>query len=163
MVTFWIDPTATVGTVNGITVAPAGTGTDVATGTKALFDTATVMFGPPVGAALPRYTVPVTELPPITVYWFNRKPLNPIGYIVNEACALPPPKLAVTLGVTCVDTLSAVAFTVTVVAPVGTGTLAGICNADGFGFVSDTKIPAGAGPLRSTVSWTVPPAVMLEG
>ena len=79
--------TADVGMEKVPVAAPACTVTGDVTGAKLLFEEETVTFSPPVGALLVKYTVPVTLVPPVTVYWLRANQDNTIGYTVTDPCA----------------------------------------------------------------------------
>jgi hypothetical protein len=77
-------PTAVVLTVNVAVVAPAATVTLAGTVAAALsLDSATT--APPEGAELPSVTVPVEELPPLTVVGFRARIESAGGLMVSVA------------------------------------------------------------------------------
>jgi len=74
--------TAVVVTVKVAVVAPAATGTLAGTVAAALLlDRVTV--SPPVGAALPKVTVPVDEVPPVTEVGFSVTDETAGGFTIN--------------------------------------------------------------------------------
>ena len=90
-------PTANVVAVNDALVAPAGTvtvaGTLTAPGSELLRLTAM----PPVGAALPRVTVPVADVPPGTLVGLTAKPVSGgrLGCTTRSAERVMPPPVTV--------------------------------------------------------------------
>ena len=96
MVDDWLLVTGLVVTVKLARVAPAGTVTDAGTVAAAvlLLDNATLV--PPVGAALVRLAVPVTDVPPTTVVWLNVSELiaGGAGEVGGDVVAVQPDSLA---------------------------------------------------------------------
>ena len=84
-------PTATVVTVNVALVAPAATVTLVGTVATDVLLLLSVTTAPPVGAALLNVTVPVEELPPVTLVGFRLTPERaaPGAVTVRFAEAVP--------------------------------------------------------------------------
>jgi len=153
--------TAVVVIVNVAVVLPAGTATVAGTAAAELLsDRDTVV--PPEGAAPFRVTVPVEELPPITVLGLKLKPLTEGGLIVKAAVLVT---LYTADTVTEVATATGVVVTVkvAVVAPGATVTLAGTWAAL---LLSDTVMTmpvAGAGPFSRTVPVDELPPTTDEG
>ena len=81
--------TALVVTGNVTLIAPAATVTLAGTVAAAVSPLDIVTVAPPVGAALLRVTVPVEELPPVTVAGFTLSPDNAGGLTVSVAVWLP--------------------------------------------------------------------------
>ena len=82
--------TALVVMLNVVLVAPAAivtlAGTDAA---GLLLESAT--WAPPVGAGPSRLTVPVSELPPVTLAWLRLTADTPGGTTVSDAVCVAPP------------------------------------------------------------------------
>ena len=95
--------TADVVMLNVAVVAPAGTVTLAGTVAEVLLE-ARFTTAPPVGAAVPRVTVPVDGEPPTTLVGDRVKPANAIGLIVSEVLTLTPEAVAVIVEVDTVET-----------------------------------------------------------
>src|SRR6266852_6783194 len=157
--------TALVLTVKVALVAPAGTVTLEGTlAAELLLERATC--APPAGAAPLSVTVPVEELPPVTLVGFSATDDKDRegGFTVRVAVCVPP--LKVPEIVTAVELLTALVVTakVALVAPAATVTLAGTVAATVLLLESVTAAPpAGAAPLRVTVPVEELPPVTLVG
>lgn len=82
--------TALVATLNVALVAPAATVTLAGTvAAGLLLESATC--APPAGAGPPRMTVPVTEVPPVTLAWLRLSDATPAGSTVSEPLCVAPP------------------------------------------------------------------------
>jgi hypothetical protein len=81
--------TAVVLIVKVAEVAPAATVTLAGTDAAALL-LERLTLRPPVGAALPRVTVPVAEVPPVTVVGFTVTDETTGGFTVNVPVCVPP-------------------------------------------------------------------------
>jgi hypothetical protein len=146
--TVLVVPTTCPVTVKVAVVAPAGTVT--VAGTVAIVVSAEVRATdmPPVGAALPRVTVPLEVAPPLMVVGFRATAVTIGGLTVNVAdCA--PEEMD---GVFAVATGSVVTVKVPLVAPAAmvavAGTVAEVVSLEATGTVNP---PVGAGPLMVTV------------
>ena len=116
--------TAVVVIVKLAVVAPAATVTLAGTVAAALLlDMLTA--SPPVGAALPRVTVPVEEVPPATAVGFTDTDETAGGFTVNAAVCVPPLNVAEMVADAALATAVVVMVKVAVVAPAATVTLAG--------------------------------------
>jgi len=116
--------TVVVVAVKVAVVAPAATVT--LTGTVAaalLLDKLT--DSPPVGAALPKVTVPVDEVPPVTEVGFIVTDETVGGFTVRIAVLVPALKVAEMVAEAVLATAVVVTLKVAVVAPAATDTLAG--------------------------------------
>src|SRR5271167_2252662 len=116
--------TAVVVTVKVAVVAPAATVTLAGTVAAALL-LDKVTDSPPVGAALPKVTVPVDEVPPVTEVGFSVTDDTTGGFTVNTAVLVPPLKVAEMVADAVLATAVVVTVKVAVVAPAATVTLAG--------------------------------------
>ena len=85
--------TAVVVMVKVADVAPAATLTLAGTVAEVLL-LERLTLRPPVGAALPRVTVPVDELPPATDVGFTATDETTGGFTVNAAVWVPPLNVA---------------------------------------------------------------------
>jgi hypothetical protein len=152
--------TVFVVTVKLALVAPAGTVT-VAGTVAAVLLLASVTTSPPEEAGEVRVTVPVEELPPVTLEGF-RLPLDTVaaaaaGFTAKVADRVTTPAIAEIA--TAVDAVTTFVVTVklALVAPAATVTLAGLrLTVDNAGAVAD-------GFTVSTALWVMPPyeAMML--
>jgi hypothetical protein len=142
--------TAEVVTVKVALVAPAATLTVAGTVALVVLDeSATAM--PPVGAALPRVTVPVADVPPKTVVGATVKVLTTGGVMLKVAVTVTVSNLAVIVAVVVAATEVVVTVKVALVAPATTVTLAGTVALVALEVRVTTEPPVGAGPLRVTV------------
>jgi hypothetical protein len=142
-------------TVKVAVVAPAGTVTLPLDGTAATLGLLleSVTCAPPLGAGPFRVTVPVEELPAVTVVGLRLSEERIGGITVSEAVRVPPEDAEI---VTVVDVATALVFTgkVAVVAPARTVTLPLDGTAATLGLLLESVTcapPLGAGPFRVTV------------
>jgi hypothetical protein len=150
MVSVATDATARVVTVNVPEVAPATTVTVPGTVALAALELSVIAI-PPVGAGPLRVTVPVEEVPPVTVAGESVRPVSVGGLIVRLAVKVVEPSVPPIVA----DVVDATAVVVTVkvaeVAPAATVALPGTV-AFPLLEASVTLTPPGpAGPLRVTV------------
>jgi len=144
-------PTIIVVTVNVAVVAPAGTVTVAGTCASVALLEVRATDIPPVGAALPRVTVPVELMPPATDVGFRERPVTTGGLTVKVAVSFVAPVVAVIVAVVAVATATVVAVNVAAVAPAATVTDAGtVVEAELDPSVTAIP-PVGAGPLIVTV------------
>ena len=143
--------TAVVATVNVAVVAPALTVT-LAGSLADVVLSDSVTTAPPAGAALVNVTVPVEEVPPVTLEGFKVTPESAAGsVIVSSAVLVTPPATALIVATVPVDTAVVVTVNVAVVAPALTVTLAGTV-ADALLLERATAVPpAGAAPVKVMV------------
>lgn len=154
--------TALVVTVNVAVVAPAATVT--LTGVlEDVLSSDNVTTEPPAGAAPLRVTVPVEEVPPVTVTGLIVKFERVGALIVRAAVFVTPARIPETVTLVLVPTATVVTLNVAEVVPAATVTLAGVV-ADALS--SDrvtTAPPAGAVLVRVTVPVEELPPVTLAG
>ena len=77
-------------TVNVVLVAPAGITVDGGTWATDVRLLLKVIVAPPDGAGPLRVTIPVDELPPITVLGFRLTEVSPAGFTVRAAVRVTP-------------------------------------------------------------------------
>jgi hypothetical protein len=144
------EATAVVLIVNVVDVAPAATVTLDGRVALVLLD-ARPMTMPPVGAAEPKVTVPVEDVPPTTEVGDTDTPVKTVGVIVRLAVAELLPTDAVIVAEVDVATAVVAIVKVAVFEPADTVTLLGVVALllleDRF---TDSP-PVGAAPLRVTV------------
>jgi hypothetical protein len=147
--------TEVVVTVNVAVVAPAATVTLPGTAVAAE-SSASVTTAPPAGAALVSVTVPVDELPPVTVVGLNASEESDAGGVTVSVVVRFTP-LYVAVSVTLVLAATAVVLTLkfALVAPAATVTLAGTLATPALLLVSVTTAPPLGAPA---VNVTVPVA-----
>ncbi len=156
--------TAVVVTVNVAEVAPPATVTVAGTVAAAVLLDVRFTLKPPVGAALPRVTVPVEGVPPGTDVGLSETALTTGGLTVNVAVCFAVPVVAVIVGVCAVATASVVTVKVVDVEPAGTVTVAGTVAADvKLDESVTTSPPVGATPLMVTVPVDGVPPVTVVG
>ena len=154
-------------TVKVAVVAPAGTVTLAGTVAMLVLLLESDTTVPPLGADALSVTVPVEELPPVTLVGLRPSEVSvgPAGGVtVSEAVRVVP--LSVAEMVTEVDAVTELVLTVKValVAPPATVTLAGTVATLVLLLESDTTVPpVGAGPLSVTVPVEELPPVTLVG
>jgi hypothetical protein len=160
-----VEATATVETVNVRLVLPAGTVTDAGTDTAAL-SSVRLTARPPVGAALLIVTVPVEDVPPVTLAGFRLTPINVGGgtVTVSVAVRLAPPEVAVIVLVAVAVPAVVETTNRTAEAPAGTVTEVGTVAAAVLLPVNETTAPpVGAAPLIVAVPVEEVPPVTLVG
>lgn len=150
--------TAVVFTVKFAVEAPAATVTLAGTVAEPLL-LERVTTVPPAGANPVRVTVPVDDVPPVTLVGFSATLESAAGLIVRVAVCVPPVIVAVVIDAT------AVVFTVKfpAVAPAATVTLAGTVAAPLLLDRDTTMPPEGAGPFNVTVPVELLPPTTLVG
>ena len=164
MLTVVLDATEVVVIVNVALVAPAATVTLAGTVATEVLLLVSVTAAPPAGAAPFKVTVPVDEVPPLTLDGLSVT-LEGIGALTVKFADLvvplnSPEMLTVALAATGVVVIVNVAL----VAPAATVTLAGTVAADVLLLVSVTAAPpAGAAPFKVTVPVDEVPSVTLVG
>lgn len=142
-------------------VCPAGTVTLAGIVTRAVLALESVTTVPPAGATMPKVTVPVAELPPITLPSNNTWRSNVNN--VMSAFKVTPLRLAVTLTLVVAVTALVVTMKLALVAPAGAVTLAGtLAEAESSESVT-TAPPLGAALVKVTVPVEVLPPVTLDG
>ena len=130
-------------------VAPAATVTLAGTVVLLLLSD-NVTTDPPLGAGPFRVTVPVEELPPVTVAGFRLTEASAGGLTVSVA-VLVPFEVAVIVTVCCVLTAAVVMVKAALVAPAGTVTLGGTATEALLSERPTTTPPVAAAALRVTV------------
>ena len=156
--------TGNVVIVKFVDVLPAGTVTEAATVAAVALLLCRDTLTPPVGAGPVKVTVPVEEVPPVTLVGLTVTDvrLTGDGVTVKIVVCVEPNKPVI---VTAVFALTAfvVIAKVALVLPLGTTTLAGVCAAAVLLLDSVTVAPPlGAGPLRVTVPLApVPPTTVV--
>jgi len=150
--------TPNVVTVNVAEVALAGTVNPLGTVASEVLLEVKVTARPPVGAAIPKVTVPVELFPPMTGFGLRETPVMVGGFTVRVAVSLFVPKAAVMVAVVIVVTEAVLTVNVAVVAPEGTVTVAGTVAAALFDERLMEYPAAGAEPPRvSEPAEDVPP------
>jgi hypothetical protein len=155
--------TAVVVTVKVAVVAPSLTVTLAGTPADALLSERAT-GAPPAGAALVNVTVPVEELPPVTLDGFKVTPESAAGSVmVRSDVLVTPAATALIVATVLVETAVVATVNVAVVAPELTVTLGGKV-ADGLLLERATVVPpAGAAPVRVTVPVEELPPTTLAG
>jgi len=153
--------TAIVDTVNAAVVLPAGMVTEAGTETGLLVLRATPY--PPVGAGPLMVTVPVDELPPVTLVGLNVSPVGAGAFTVSVPVAEVLLAEAVVVAVTLAATAVVPIVNVAVVLPAGTVTETGTETGPLVLLRLTARPPAGAAPLRVTVPVDGVPPVTLDG
>ena len=156
-------PTATVVTVNVALVAPAATVTLAGTVATDVLLLLSVTTAPPVGAALLNVTVPVEELPPVTLVGFRLTDETAGAFTVKAALCVPlyVPEIVTEV---VVPTATVVTVNVALVAPAATVTFAGTVATDVLLLESVTTAPpVGAALFSVTVPVEVAPPVTDAG
>jgi hypothetical protein len=163
MVTVLGNRTRDVDMLNVTLDAPEGTVTLEGTLTDELLlsDNATTI--PPTGAALVRVTVPVADVPPITVVGLTDTEEREGGVTVKVADFVAPPNAAEIVAVDTAPTAVVVTEKVAVVAPAATVTLAGTVATEVLSLDNVTAAPpAGAGVANVMLPVEgVPPATLV--
>src|SRR5687767_2855944 len=118
---------------------------------------------PPAGAGPSIITVPVTEVPPVTLPWLRLSAEARGGTTVSALVCVAPPYEAEMVAVVAAATGLVVALKLALAAPAGTVTLAGTETAPLLLESATCAPPAGAGPLKVTVPETALPPVTLAG
>jgi hypothetical protein len=157
--------TALVVTVNVAELAPAATATLAGTAAAdALLERETT--APPLGAAPLSVTVPVEDVPPLTLVGLSATEDSATavpGFTVSEAVLVVPLYEAeMVTGVAAVTAL-VVTVNVALLAPAATVTLEGTVAADALLERSTTTPPLGAAPLSVTVPVEDAPPLRLVG
>ena len=149
----------------GETIAPAGTVTEAGVAAAAASELLRSTTKPPVGAALPSVTVPLLDVPPMTLAGETDTLARAGGNTVSVALTLAPFELAVI--VTAVEAATGKVVIVKAgdtVDPAATVTVDGVVAAAVFELLScTTKPPAGAALERVTVPLLEVPPVTLAG
>lgn len=163
-----LDPTDSVVTVNVALVAPAVTVTVEGTVAADVLLEVRATDVPPVGAGVPRVTVPVEGLPPTTDVGFRETAVTTGGVTVRVALTVEVPldeAVNVAVMVTEVDEATGFVFTVKVVdvAPAGIVTVDGIVAEVELDVRLMVYPPAGAAPPTVTVAVELFPPATLVG
>lgn len=140
--------------VNVPVVWPAGTVTVAGTVPAAALSTERFTTKPPAGAALPRVTVPVDGVPPITEVGFMARAVRTGGFTVRFAVAggfEEPTPTAEIVSVLVAATAVVVIEKVVVVAPAATVAVVPTTAEGSLDERLMVRPPAGAGPLMVTV------------
>ena len=133
-------------------VAPAGTVTEAGTPAAAALALDSVTLMPPEGAAPVSVTVPLIEVPPVTLDAFSESDASDAAKTVSDAFRDVLLYVAEIVTVTDVVTGLVVTAKLALVEPPGTVTELGTATADGLLLANGTMTPPlGAGPLRVTV------------
>jgi len=142
---------------------PAGTVTFAGTATlPLLLESATTI--PPLGAGPVNVTVPVDELPLVTLVGFSVREASAVGTTVSVLVWVTPLKEAEMLIEVAVATAEVVTENSALDVPAGTVTDAGTLATARLLLDSKTAVPpAAAGPLSDTVLAATFPPVTLEG
>ena len=159
--------TVLVVTVKVALVAPAGTVTLAGT-VAAVESSDSVTAAPPVGAALVSVTVPVEELPPVTLVGLavtaDTLGAAATGFTVRVAVRVAPPKAPVIVTLVDEPTDAVVTANVALVAPAATVTLEGTVATAMLLPVSDTTAPPkGAAPVNVAVPVAELPPTTVDG
>ena len=164
MLTVALAATGVVVIVNVALVAPAATVTLAGTVAAAVLLLVSVTAAPPAGAAPFKVTVPVEEVPPVTLVGLSVM-LEGVGALtVRFTDFVVPLSTAEMLDAVSAATGAVVTGNVALVAPAATVTLAGTVAADVLLLVRVTAAPpAGAAPLNVTVPVEEAPPVTLDG
>src|SRR5580704_11999443 len=165
MVTGVAAVTALVVTVNVALVAPAATVTLAGTvAADALLERETI--APPLGAAPLSVTVPIDDVPPLTLAGLRvteDSATAVAGFTVSKVVwVVPPYEAEMVTGVAAVTAL-VVTVNVALVAPAATVTLAGTVAADPLLERATTAPPVGAAPLSVTVPVDGAPPLTVAG
>jgi len=118
---------------------------------------------PPAGAALPKVTVPIEEVPPSTAVGFTATDETTGGFTVNAAVWVPPLNVAEMVADAAVATGVVVTVKVAVVAPAATVTLAGTVAAALLLDKLTDRPPVGAALPKVTVPVEEVPPVTAVG
>jgi hypothetical protein len=119
---------------------------------------------PSLGAGPLNVTVPVAELPPVTLEGFSFSEASTGGTTVSEADCVTPPKTAEIVTDVAVATALVCIVRAALVAPAGTVTLDGTVATPVLLLErATTAPPLGAGPFNVTVALEEFPPVRLEG
>ena len=157
--------TALVFTVNVALVAPAATVTLAGTvAADALLERETT--APPLGAAPLSVTVPVDDVPPLTVAGLTATEDSTAavaGFTVSRVVLVVPPYEAVMVTGVAAVTALVVIVNVALLVPAATVTLAGTVAADTLLERSTTTPPLGAAPLSVTVPVDDAPPLTVVG
>jgi hypothetical protein len=159
-------PTGLVLTVNVAVVAPLATVTLAATVATAVLLLDSDTRAPPLGAGPLRVTVPVDDVPPITLVGLTPSEDSVVGggVTVSDAVRVAPLYPAEIVTDVEVDTVLVLTVNVTLVAPLATVTLDGTVATAALLLESETRAPPpGAGALRVTVPVDEFPPVTLVG
>jgi hypothetical protein len=162
MVTVVAAPTETLVTVKVAVVAPTGTVTLAGVVDDALLSDK-VTTAPAPTAGLSRVTVPVEDVPPVTVAGLIATLTSAGGLIVKVAVRVTPLYTAVIVTVLTALTGMVVTVNVAVVEPAGTVTLAGVVALALLSESVTTAPPAGAKPVKVTVPVEDVPPVTAVG
>jgi len=141
---------------------PAGTVTDLGTETDvSLLERVTIKL--PENTFALRFTIPVDEVPPVTLEGFALTRASDAVPMVNVFVSDLPPSVAVIVAVPEVATGFVAIVKVPLLCPAGTIAVEGTV-ADGLELTSETVVPLGpAGPESVTVPVAVSPPPTLEG
>lgn len=161
---------AVVLTVNAAVVAPSATVTLAGVVAAAVLLLVKATTVPPAGAAPLRVTVPVDELPPITVEGVRDRLVTvaggggAAGFTVKVADLVTEFAVAEMSAVCVAVTVDVEIANVTLDAPEGTIAVVGTAATPGFELVSDTaKPPLGAGLVRMMVPVEAEPPSTVDG
>jgi hypothetical protein len=138
-------------TANVVEVAPAATMTLAGVAAMAVFELTSVTAKPPAGAAALIVTLPVDDVPPVTLVGVSEIAERAGGFTVRVAFLVTPPDAADTRTDTGALTAEVVTVNVAEVAPARTVTVFGT-ETTALAVESDTTAPpAGAAGARVTV------------
>ena len=164
MLTVAFAATGVVVTVNVALVAPAATVTFAGTCAAAVLLLVSATAAPPAGAAPLKVTVPVEEIPPVTLDGLKLRPEGIGALTVRFADFVVPLSSPEMLTVALAVTGVVVTVNVALVAPAATVTFAGTVAAAVLLLVSVTTAPpAGAALFNVTVPVEEVPPVTLVG
>lgn len=143
--------TGDVVTANAAEAEPAGTVTEAGTAALLLLELR-VTTNPPVGAGPVRVTVPLEDVPPVTVDGVSESAFNPATAMPKLAFSEAVPRVAVRVAVVAVLTADVATVNVAVLDPTGMDTVAGTTALA----LLEARVTVTAAPEAGADSVTVP-------